>query len=442
MQYFTPTEFEFFCTFSRGRFSNDLETKLAQYVDLICEIGRQEQPIFISRFDERWIERGKTGANHRTEMTTLLGLTIKRDGFIGPSDRCLTLQDTQDFPMFFKTMCLRFQYPNCINASYKTIEQINKNVRFKPAQIILRIYEKGIERFGKSFGLNSREVGYFIFNDLRVTTGSDSIEVVLNRIIESRDQNYELESGSKYTQHSREFLNFMTFANLLREVDNGFILNPKEEKSIKQILNDESFFDFPQSFTTDEKVRREYKTLWQDWYGGTTTSETTALVTPVDSLLSEDDSVIYKSYDPKEIGDTGERIVYKVEKDRVAKSVPEKIHLVRVVSNDTSLGYDIQSINDNGSKRLIEVKTTKRIHKPSGTDFLTFFDMSSNEWETAGQYAEFYYIYRVFLTSNGYQIYVVPNPIAREEENKLRKVPLKYRIVLKESAGYYLKEGE
>jgi len=95
-----------------------------------------------------------------------------------------------------------------------------------------------------------------------------------------------------------------------------------------------------------------------------------------------------------EIGDQGEEFVLEFEIDRLietlsierAKAMQNVQHLSRLQGD--GLGYDISSINDDGSPRYIEVKTT-------GGDFNQPFFMSENERRFFEEYGDSAFIYRV-----------------------------------------------
>jgi hypothetical protein len=96
-----------------------------------------------------------------------------------------------------------------------------------------------------------------------------------------------------------------------------------------------------------------------------------------------------------EIGDQGEEFVLEFEIDRLieillidrTKATQNVQHLSRLQGD--GLGYDIFSINDDGSPRYIEVKTT------SG-DFNQPFYMSKNERNFFEEYVDSAFIYRVY----------------------------------------------
>lgn len=96
-----------------------------------------------------------------------------------------------------------------------------------------------------------------------------------------------------------------------------------------------------------------------------------------------------------EIGDQGEEFVLEFEIDRLietlsidrTKATQNVQHLSRLQGD--GLGYDISSINDDGSPRYIEVKTT------SG-GFNQPFYMSKNERYFFEEYEDSAFIYRVY----------------------------------------------
>lgn len=96
-----------------------------------------------------------------------------------------------------------------------------------------------------------------------------------------------------------------------------------------------------------------------------------------------------------EIGDQGEEFVLEYEIDRLIETLAidrtlatqNVQHLSRLQGD--GLGYDISSINDDGSPRYIEVKTT------SG-DFNQPFYMSKNERHFFEEYEDSAFIYRVY----------------------------------------------
>ena len=106
----------------------------------------------------------------------------------------------------------------------------------------------------------------------------------------------------------------------------------------------------------------------------------------------------------KNLGRRGEELVLEFEKQRVTK-LKLDVSKVQWISEDKGddEGYDILSLNDDGSARYIEVKTTTQ-----GIDF--HFFISGREVEFSRRNKDNYFIYRVFnlnkspnfYTQNGY----------------------------------------
>ena len=92
----------------------------------------------------------------------------------------------------------------------------------------------------------------------------------------------------------------------------------------------------------------------------------------------------------KNLGRRGEELVLEFEKQRVTKLKLDvsKVQWISEVKGDDE-GYDILSLNDDGSARYIEVKTTTQ-----GIDF--HFFISGREVEFSRRNKDNYFIYRVF----------------------------------------------
>lgn len=458
-KYTIPDEHYYRCAFPRGRMLSKLEDDLTVFVQLILQTASQKKVDFESKFDQEYAKLHsldeKTIKNRRTEMVSLYGLTVTTDdGYVEPSRMSLVLSESQDFYLFFKLFCLKFQFPNCINKSNSTIEQLNKSIRFKPAKFILELLSLGVKKHGWDFSVSSGEISSLVFNDLRVTTGKINPDVCMDVLTANRRNNIVYDGGSKSNQHGREFLDYMRLANLLVTAENGrdFKLNRDESEAIDYIVKDGRFFELPDAYTDSHDIRVATENAWEKWYGDVDDKDITALKTKPQTLpeLAKDSISVEqtksKEASPtqttmKDIGDVGEMIVLKYEKEKIGEIRPDKVHLVQRVSNDTVLGFDIQSFEfeDTDRKKFIEVKTTNRTYPP-GIDILTSFYMSSNEWQTAKNYLQSYYIYRVFLLHNETKIFVVKNPTEKEKEGLLILEPTNYRVILKQGCGGYISD--
>lgn len=156
----------------------------------------------------------------------------------------------------------------------------------------------------------------------------------------------------------------------IRSYDEGFVVNKSSRPAIFSLLNpiSQSVIQ-PTEVTTIKEKRKRFIARKIDW----------------EKVRDRNN----------EIGDQGEEFVLEFEIDRLVETLSIKKtiamqsvqHLSRFQGD--GLGYDIFSINDNGSPRYIEVKTT------SG-DFNQPFYMSKNEKHFFEEYKDSAFIYRVF----------------------------------------------
>ena len=102
----------------------------------------------------------------------------------------------------------------------------------------------------------------------------------------------------------------------------------------------------------------------------------------------------------KNLGRRGEELVLEFEKQRVTKLKLDvsKVQWISEVKGDDE-GYDILSLNDDGSARYIQVKTTTQ-----GIDF--HFFISGREVEFSRRNKDNYFIYRVFNLNKSPKIYI------------------------------------
>lgn len=462
--YQTPEENFLRHAFPRGRMLRQIEDDLTIFVQFITSLSHKKKDDFEREFDAQYAAlhalSEKTIKNHRTEMISLFGLTIEtEDDFVEASARASLLVDSQNFQLFFKTFCNRFQFPNAINKAQETIKQLEKNVRFKPASFILQLLKEADAKYGNGFKVSGSEISNLIFNDLSVTTGEISPAQLLESLVSLREQKIQFNGDSNHTQHGREFLGYMFLGGLLDSDDEcrTFFLNRKELSAIDYVINSGLFFEIPKEYITDAKVRKNVQLEWDMWYGDVSQTEYKKLASSEETLEAfevkteiatgapavETPSAVSApaGFHKREIGDIGEKVVLKYEVEEVTKIRPDKLGVVKIVSNDTSLGYDIQSVQfqDVSKKKLIEVKTTIRTFMPE-SEIMTFFPMSANEWETAKNYGDIYFIYRVFLTRDSAQIFVIQNPVEHEKAKNIIIEPLQYRVLVKPQAGAYLPE--
>lgn len=479
--YSTPPEHRFELHFPRSRFNTELEDILLLVSAEIIRLGSQSKEQFAVKIDSYLSKlRGgrltaKTIANQRTEMLRLYGLAKYQDTGDGieviTGNRTLLLVQNQDVPRFFKSVCNRFQFPNGINKIQYIEQHLIESIRFKPAQYLIKLLTAGNEKTGRTFAVTAKEVAHLVFNDKRVTTGQEQPEKRVNLFLDLRKKEILCDGTGDVIRYARDFLTFMTWANLLTEYEGKYFLNQSEKNALDFIANDSTFFDdFDLAKQGNIVERKEIKDVlegWETYYADADFAEEEALKTTLASfekttveIVTEDNEtetvttgydlpkavmdVVQNRYDTadkqttKQIGDEGEEIMYALEKERVAAERPDLMGLVRIVSNDTSLGFDIQSVFADGIKKYIEVKTTKRNFAPGDFNSTAYFNISYNEWMTAKQHGDSYFIARVIIAKEKLSVFIIRNPYKQFEENKVTLYPVDYRLMYKENAGEFL----
>jgi len=459
--YKTPSKHYLRLHFERSRFNRRLEDMLLILANHIINTGVIEKEQFNNLLDK--IIRNtattalteKTIKNHRTEMIRFFGLVKYVDNVAVPGNRISLLAQTQDIPRFFKSFCKQFQFPGGFLKPDKVSEMVKSGVRFKPAKYILQLFKVAESKYGE-FAINAAEVAHFIFNDKRITAVGEKPVHVLERIMENRKEDVSVDKTSDIIRYARDFLNYMVEANLLHKFKGMYALNKMESKAIHSIIADKGFFDEYSKIIKKDGTWSvdDYKNVdkkWAEWFADEI--EDKNLETPIKALVKDDAQYpeqwkkikeLLERKDPafkggalKEIGDEGEKIVYEYEKTIVSKIRKDLVHLVKVVSKATSLGYDIISINANEGRRkkYIEVKTTKKNYEP---EVEIPFIISINEWSVAEQHGDDYFIYRVIITKEGVSIFVIQNPVLRRKEGNLIIESIGFKVVYTAKSGGYI----
>lgn len=461
MSYSTPPKHLLRLHFERSRFARKLEDVLLVLASRIVNIGMMEKEEFDKLLDKIIVEINteplaeKTIRNQRTEMIRLFGLVKYVDHLAIPGNRLSLLTQTQDTPRFFKSFCNRFQFPGGFLKPDKVSEMVVAGVKFKPAQYILRLFKIANSKHGE-FALSATEATHFILYDKRVTVQNEAPDKALERIMEARKNNVQLDTTGDVIRYARDFLNYMVEANLLTEFKGMYAINEGEKRAIQAIIGDKNFFN---KYSTVIKAdgswdKEEYKkvdTEWMEWFADGLEDE--ALETPATALVRDENNYpeqwkkikeILERKDPKlrgnalkELGDEGEKIAYEYEKDAVKKVRADLVRLVRIVSSTAALGYDIISVQaeEGRRKKYIEVKTTKKNYE---SDIMIPFTISINEWSVAQQLGDDYFIYRVIITKEGVTIFSIQNPPQRTAEGNLFIEPIGYKVVYSTKSGTLL----
>lgn len=449
-------ENQYRCTIIRGKSQSEMEDLLPFYAQTVhknCPCTKSEFDIrcnkqlakyFFSNedFDGLTDANKKTIRNHITEaMGKLLGLYyITLDNMVYETESCSFLLSKNDFPAFFKNICLNFQFPNFADSLQTLKDKIAHKVNIRPMCYVISFLDYA-RRQTINRAITKQEIGYYILNNLDVLQGKVSVETVYSQIMSDRKNKVKREklSGSHDWQHIKEQFNLLELTNIV-ETDAEYIwLNKDEEFSIKLFVeqNSANLFDLYKYNLDSDEDKKQAQADW-DLYFGTLNPKVADLNTqftePIQaSNLKREKGAVGLS--TVELGDKGEAFVYKMECERVKAYKERLVNKVLLLGKTKGLGYDISSIeaNENPQKpefaRYIEVKSTTRISPPSFDALWSdSLNLTSKEWIAAEQYGEYYNIYRVYFTKTKTIVIKINNPFKKAREGEIEVFPTIYQM--------------
>ena len=449
-------ENQYRCTIIRGKSQSEVEDLLPFYAQTVhknCPCTKEEFDFRCNKqlakfffgnedYDGLTDANKKTIRNHITEiMGKLLGLYYTTlEEMVYESESCSFLLSKNDFPAFFKNICLNFQFPNFADKFQTLSDRLQNKINIRPMCYVIAFLDYARKQTINK-AITKQEIGYYILNNLDVLQGNVSVEVVYAQIMSDRKNKIKREKlqGSYDWQHIKEQFNLLELANIV-ETDAEYIwLNTKEENSIKLFIekNKGTLFDFYQYNFNSENEKKQAKADWTLYFGKLnseiTKAETQFTESPQISELKKEKGSVGLS--TVELGDKGEAFVYRMEYERVKAYKERLVNKVLLLGKTKGLGYDISSIeaNENPSKpefaRYIEVKSTTRISEPSFDDnWSDSLNLTSKEWIAAEQYGEYYNIYRVYFTKKKTIVIKINNPFKKAEENEIEVFPTIYQM--------------
>lgn len=455
-------ENQYRCTIIRGKSQSDMEDLLPLYANMVHKFCPCEEQMF-KESSRKMISKAlfntdayaqlsdsnrKTVDNHLTEIAgTLLGLYYPEEDVSGTiiyeSESCSFLVENNDYPTFFKNLCLNFQFPNGAKWIQFIKEDIEKGLNIKPfCFIVALLYHAQNQK--QKYLLTKQEIGYYVLNNLDVLKGLVTYQEVYERIISDRTNKIKREklSGSHDWQHIKEQFNLLELANII-ETDATYLwLNKDEVSAIKIFLSQSPNITFD-CYKYHLETVNDNKAFLNDWkkYYGRFNKELMSL-TPA---FKTSDIVIIDKDEQKaqggatkstvDLGDEGEALVFRFEQERVRKYKERLVNKVLLLGKTKGLGYDISSIeaDENPQKpefaRYIEVKSTKRVTTPKfDKQWSDSLNITAKEWIAAEQYGEYYNIYRVYFTKNNTIIVRINNPYKKAQDGDIEVYPTIYQM--------------
>lgn len=461
---YTP-ENQYRCTIIRGKSQTDMEDLLPLYANMVHKFCPCEESVFKSSchrtlskalfgtaaYETLSDSNQKTVQNHLTEIAgTLLGLYYTQYDetaectFIYESESCNYLIEHNDYPTFFKNLCLNFQFPNAAKWRQFVDEDIKKKLRIKPFCFVVELLYYAQSQPQKEL-LTKQEIGYYVLNNLDVLQGKVPCKDVYDRIMADRKNKVKREklSGSHDWQHIKEQFNLLELSNVV-ETDATYIwLNKDEVETIAIFIKNRNNFKFdPYKYSIDTK--EEWNIYLEDWKAcyGTFNSELINVQTSFQTdivVVGRDEQKAHSGATKStvDLGDEGEALVFRLEQERVRNYKERLVNKVLLLGKQKGLGYDISSIEaDENPKRpeyarYIEVKATKRVTEPNfkTEGWMDTLNLTTKEWVAAEQYKEYYNIYRVYFTKSGKTFIVrIHNPYQKVEDGKIEVYPTIYQM--------------
>lgn len=437
----------------RPRFKDDLEGVLLHFADAVVQTRAADKTTFDRQLNARLREypgnatkSEKTMSNWRTEIAALF--TFVQHGPTGesPSRRCRELSERRDLPEAFRKFLFSFQYPGGHLRPDYAAELIQGNVRFKPAQTILRVFRAGNGNDGNSFCLTKSEVCHCIFNDLRVTRDHEDAHATLRRILDNRRNGLTYVEDGDVVRYAGDILDYMAIAGLLKTYDGKtFYVNAASNSVISHFLLSEGYFDgydglYGKSVVTAASVA-ERQPAWERFVNrelpathfGLDVAELLAKGSEAAEALHRIDALGHadgpgdgdgtKGLSSHDLGERGEAIVYGHECMRLKSDGREDlVHLVKRIPSSFAMGFDISSIeSETEQKRYIEVKSTESF-KPIQFNSV---HLTPNEWRVAETERGRYFVYRLFISiSTGEtRLYLLQDPVGKYKADEVTMTP-------------------
>lgn len=423
---------------------NDLLMVYAKIVSQIC-------PAETERFTKLFIEKlgnvlpmanEKTLNNHRTEnVQSLLGMVFEDENRVYSTERNDKLLSDGDLPAFFKDWCFKVEFPNGWDKIQTIRERVGDEIKLRPCCFIVQLLT--IMQNDTIAPPTVDELGYYVLNSRdvlmgKVTPSEVSAVIALHRKEKKR---FEITGGNKAfaMQHIRELLGYMEFANLISVEKHRRVKLNNSEVNTVEIFRHEPYgkllFDVYKYDLASAEDGKALRADWREYVGKVAFRDKAIFETPVLALIKEADDRLME-LDTSAIGDEGEKIVFRLEKERVGKWDDRYVDRVKIVGATKGLGYDVHSVAAEGKTPknaiYIEVKTTKRVTAPEIID--DSVEMTRNEWDCAEQNGENYLLYRIYLTDKGVYLFKIRNPATTLDAKavaSIRSTAVKYRVEFK-----------
>ncbi|PYZ94931.1 hypothetical protein CR194_05255 [Salipaludibacillus keqinensis] len=447
--YSVPEEYFLRLHHPRPRFKREMEEVLIYFASEITTIGILPKKEFkirlnnaIRRYPGNLDASQKTIDNWRTEIDALFGFIIEDQKKCSPSNRAIELATNQDLVKFFKLFCYHFQYPGGFVKPQRNLEFIKQGVNFQPVHYFIQLLQVAETTEKMRIGINKAEATHCIFNDLRVTRDNRAVEDTWSLISSNRKRSLKYDWDGGIIRYAGDILDYAVQANLLvKRPDGKYYLNHVEDLALQRFISPESgdIFNYyeilPDISSVTLKEVKELDKVWVNYFNTERNdsffdtdilallTETSEQYEELKETISDLDSIIEEGFESTgAIGSVGESLIINHERLRISnEGRPDLKHLVKLIPAAYAVGYDINSVDFDEKKRLIEVKTTAS-SKP--LDFRRFH-LTTNEWSSATTFNDRYYVYRLMVTKGSIKLLLIQDPVKQYKVGNLNAVPRK-----------------
>jgi hypothetical protein len=345
------------------------------------------------------------------------------------------------------------EYNEIIKSFRKQLAGKYKLVSLLDAHSFLWIYGLQLEEGEKRIKEKKESNGTTLEKYFKNYFDNSNFKLITNKYNDKISTNFELQSKEirtrfQLSKNTKNIFSFITgdshllfYFRINRE---KFISNDITEK-FKNQINQKKDGETTIRLNNTEDVENLFKLLFIDILHIKNTQKTT-FSQEENIKNSEQSSDELKIYHPKniadidpfddskveidyieihrkqmEIGDLAEKIVLKDEIDFLISNFPKLAEKVRIVSNNSSLGFDVLSFEIDGKQKQIEVKAISTNNNSKS------FIITRNELSKSKTYSN-YYVYCVTkINSEKPEILRIKNPNF-ENNNKFLIKPLTYKV--------------
>jgi hypothetical protein len=458
--YRTPEDFHIDMHFVRPRFKSDLENVLSYFSNSISKLSPTESKTFNAELDN--LIKGfpgnsslaaKTIANWRTEISALLGFIQYEGALLKPSRIAFELSNEQDFISFFKCFATKLQFPGGHVKDNFNSELIALGIKFKPAALFLKVINLLKEKNKEQGYLTKDEATYVLLNDTRFLKVDSDLNLAVKIIQKNRNEESLEYSGQvgctkshgDQTRTAGDILDYMELANILQRKGRKFLINVSESKVINRFLNQPDLFKGYDEFYNIKGLKaKDLSAIRADWYDYVNTLNFSDFKTDIGVFIrshTEDEDIdIEIDYETvhrlstKEIGDKGEAIIIAHEKAKLIEAGAEHLkHLVKFMPTHLAVGYDVHSRDFDDSHKYIEVKTT--VSNKKLTQYR--FHLTPNEWNAAFTNRGTYYVYRLIITAEKRNLFVIKDPVGAFQQGLVKVMsPSGFDIIYNDKSGW------